>query len=160
MIDEMTWSQENLSWSRESWSHESWFWESWSQETKIASRLKGMGHCFLLPKCALGKLIVYGMIWQSWDIILCCGIGDTASCCSHSVVQAWVIARCSYAGAKISLSAYTVPKMTVNLVWPKPDQPDRLLRPWHSRDIHPPFLYWSSHKSHCASITLYCILIK
>ena len=58
-------------------------------------------HCFLLPKCALGKLIVHGMIWLFRDIILYGGIGDTASCC-----RAWVIARCSSASVKILLSVH------------------------------------------------------
>ena len=34
------------------------------------SRSEGMGHCFLLPKQALGKLLVHWMVWRFWEIIL------------------------------------------------------------------------------------------
>ena len=34
------------------------------------SRSEGMGHCFLLPKHALGKLLVHWMVWLFWEIIL------------------------------------------------------------------------------------------
>ena len=78
------------------------------------SRLEGMRHCYLLPKCALGKLIVHWMMWLFWDIILCHGISYTASCCSHGVVQARVIAWCSCASVKFQNQPY-------KLVWPIPD---------------------------------------
>ena len=85
-------------------------WHALSSEVKSLplplNQADCMGHCFCSAKCALGKLIVRWMMWLFWDIILCRGIGDTASYCSHGVVRAQVIARCRCASAKISLSAH------------------------------------------------------
>ena len=50
------------------------------------------GHSFLLPKCALGKLLVHWLMCLFADIILCRGIGDTASCRGRGKAQVLAIA--------------------------------------------------------------------
>ena len=53
-----------------------------------------LGHSFLFPKCALGKLSVHWLMCLFGDIILCRGISDTVSCCGCGEVRVPAIARC------------------------------------------------------------------
>ena len=77
------------------------------------------GRSFFLPKCALGKFLIYLLMCL---FILCRWIGDATCCCGRG--EARVI--------HYSLSAHAqFQKWLWKLVQPKPDQRDRLLRPWY-----------------------------